>query len=147
MRRIAVLLAAIAALTIAATGPAAAQPSPTKLALRHTSVGTILVNARGFTLYAFTRDARNTDACMKISGCVGIWPVVTTSATPIAGPGVKRSLIGSIAIGGGHRQVTYAGHPLYTYVADSAPGQTTYVGVSQFGGRWPALTATGREVN
>jgi hypothetical protein len=58
---------------------------------------------------------------------------------------VKASLLGSIALP--HRtarQVTYAGHPLYTYSGDSGPAQTDYVGVSMFGGAWPALTASGK---
>jgi predicted lipoprotein with Yx(FWY)xxD motif len=146
MRRILLLLAAVAAAISATAGQAAAGPAQAKLALRHTGVGTILVDRRGFTLYAFTRDGRNRDVCMRISGCLGIWPVVTAGSKPLAGPGVRTSLIGTIAIGGGRKQLTYAGHPLYTYVADSAPGQTEYVGVSQFGGRWPALNAAGGEV-
>jgi predicted lipoprotein with Yx(FWY)xxD motif len=146
MRRIPLLLALVAAAAAATTGLATAAPTPGKLALRHTNVGKILVDARGFTVYAFTRDGRNRDACIRISGCVGVWPVVTAGANPLAGPGVRSSLIGTIAIGGGRRQVTYAGHPLYTYVADSAPGETEYVGVSQFGGSWPALNAAGGEV-
>jgi predicted lipoprotein with Yx(FWY)xxD motif len=117
-----------------------------KLGLRKTSVGSILVNSRGFTLYAFTRDGRNRDACARIPRCLAVWPAVTTSGTPVAGKGVRSALIGTIALKGGRRQVTYAGHPLYTYIADSGPGQTSYVNILQFGGRWPAVDAAGHEV-
>jgi predicted lipoprotein with Yx(FWY)xxD motif len=117
-----------------------------KLRLRHTTVGSILVNGRGFTVFAFTRDSRNHDRCAAISGCTSIWPLVTTRGTPTVGPGVRRRLVGAIELAGGQRQVTYAGHPLYTYIADSGPGDTSYVGVSQFGGRWLALTAAGHTV-
>ena len=59
---------------------------------------------------------------------------------------MRRSLLGTIKLPNGARQVTYAGHPLYTYIGDSGPGDTSYVGVSQFGGRWFALTAAGHIV-
>jgi predicted lipoprotein with Yx(FWY)xxD motif len=55
-------------------------------------------------------------------------------------------LIGTIRLANGKKQVTYAGHPLYTYVGDSAPGQTYYVNFFQFGGYWPAVNASGREL-
>jgi len=100
----------------------------------------------GFTLYMFTRDGRNKDNCIKIPGCTAIWTPLTVMGKPTAGPGLKARLLGTIAIGHGPRQVTYAGHPLYTYVADSGPGQTSYIDVSQFGGRWPAVNAAGNEV-
>jgi predicted lipoprotein with Yx(FWY)xxD motif len=136
-------LAVSLALPVAVAG---ASDGAAKLKLRHTSVGTILVSSRGFTLYAFSRDAKNKDACQKIKECLKLWPAVTTSGRPLAGTGVKRSLLGTIRLANGTRQVTYAGHPLYTYVGDSAPGQTYYVNFSQFGGRWPAVNASGHEV-
>ena len=117
-----------------------------KLQLRHTTLGNILVNGRGLTVYAFTRDSRNHDRCTGIAGCTGVWPLVTSKGRPRLGPGVRRALVGSIKLSGGPRQVTYAGHPLYTYIANSGPGDTSYVGVSQFGGRWLALTASGHLV-
>jgi predicted lipoprotein with Yx(FWY)xxD motif len=136
-------LAVSLALPVAVAG---ASGGAAKLKLRHTSVGTILVSSRGFTLYAFTRDAKNKDACQKIKACLKLWPAVTTSGRPLAGTGVKRSLIGTIRLANGKKQVTYAGHPLYTYVGDSAPGQTYYVNFFQFGGYWPAVNASGREL-
>jgi predicted lipoprotein with Yx(FWY)xxD motif len=141
------MIATLAAAVVAAAGagPAAARTSPTTLKLKKTSVGTILVNGRGFTLYTFTKDGRNRDKCAAIGGCLSIWPVVNGSARPILGPGVKRSLVGTITVMG-KKQLTYGGHPLYTYVADSGPGQTSYVNTLQFGGRWPALSASGQEV-
>jgi predicted lipoprotein with Yx(FWY)xxD motif len=105
-----------------------------------------LVNGRGFTLYAFSKDRRNVDACVNIKGCLGVWPALTTVGKPIAGKGVKASLIGTIDVKGVGKQVTYNGFPLYTYVADTGPGQTFYVNFFQFQGRWPALNAAGQEV-
>lgn len=127
-------------------GLASAASSPVKLSLRKTSVGMILVNGRGFTVYAFTRDAHNHDSCLKIGGCVSVWPPLTTTGKPIAGSGVKASMLGTISIKSGATQVTYGGHPLYTYVGDTSPGSTEYVNVSASGGRWPALSGSGSEV-
>lgn len=112
--------------------------------VRHTRLGSVLVDARGFTLYAFGRDGARTDRCVHISGCAGVWPVLRTRSRPVAGSGVRRPLLGSIALPGGGRQITYAGHPLYGYAGDTGPGQTSYVGVSQFGGVWYAVTPAGR---
>ena len=115
-----------------------------RIALRSTSLGKVLVNGRGFTLYAFTKDAKNKDRCVTTTGCTHVWPVVSTRGGPIAGSGVKRSLLGSIKLSSGVRQATYAGHPLYTYAFDSGPGQTDYVGASEFGGRWLAIKGSGQ---
>jgi predicted lipoprotein with Yx(FWY)xxD motif len=136
---------AITAVVALGAGAASASGGGAKLALRKTNVGTILVTGRGRTIYAFTRDGRNRDACAKIAGCPGTWPPVTTSGRPVAGRGVRPGLIGTIRLRSGARQVTYAG-PLYTYIADGGPGQTFYVNFPEFGGRWPALDAAGREV-
>lgn len=133
-------------LAILAPAGAAAAPSRATLQLRHTRVGPILTNGRGFTVYMFSSDRLHRDRCVKVSGCTGVWPLVKTAGKPRAGRGVKSRLIGTIALPGGGRQVTYAGHPLYTYVADSGPGQTFYVGVKQFGGFWYALNAAGKTV-
>jgi predicted lipoprotein with Yx(FWY)xxD motif len=129
-----------------AAAPAGARSGRTKLELRHTSVGTILVNSRGYTIYAFAKDSRNRDNCQKSSACLRVWPPVTTVGAPIAGPGVKSSLIGTIKIKGGARQLTYNGWPLYTYIVDTHPGETTNINTPSFGGRWPALNAAGQEV-
>lgn len=146
MKRILIAALTAAILSALAAGVAGASVSRSKLQLRKTSVGTILVNGRGFTIYAFTKDGRNRDACASISSCLSLWPIVGGAAKPVLGPGVKSSLVGTITIKGGAKQLTYAGHPLYTYAEDSGPGQTSYVNFLQFGGRWPALNAGGREV-
>lgn len=140
------LIAAVAMAVSVPAGVASARVSRTELKLRKTSVGTILVDSRGFTLYAFTPDGPNHDSCASIPHCLSIWPAVTATGKPIAGPGVRRSLIGTIKLGG-QRQVTYAGHPLYRYIADTGPGQTFYIDILQFGGRWPAVNGAGHEVN
>ena len=110
--------------------------------LRHTSLGSILVSGSGRTLYEFTRDRGNKNNCAAISGCSEVWPSLKASGRPTAGSGVKASLLSTTS---GH-QVTYAGHPLYTYSGDSGPGKTSYVGVKMFGGTWYAISASGGTV-
>lgn len=110
--------------------------------LRHTDLGNILVSSTGRTLYEFTKDHNRKNTCAPISGCSSVWPSLKASGRPTAGPGVKASLLSTTSAG----QVTYAGHPLYTYRGDSGPGQTSYVGAKSFGGTWDAVNATGGSV-
>lgn len=134
-------------LPAATASAAAARSQPgAKVQLRSTSVGRILVNGRGFTLYMFAKDTRNHNACVGIKGCPAVWPALMTSGKPVAGSGVNATLLGTMMLSGGKRQVTYAGHPLYTYVADTRPGSASYVGFRQFGGAWDALSAMGTVV-
>jgi predicted lipoprotein with Yx(FWY)xxD motif len=146
VRRIALLISTGMAIALPLTAVAGAASAGTKVDLRSTHDGKILVNSSGFTLYAFTKDATKRDNCMKISGCTAVWPPLTTTGNPVAGPGIKASLLGAIPYKGSLKQVTYAGHPLYTYIGDDGPGSTEYIDASRSGGHWPALNATGQEV-
>jgi predicted lipoprotein with Yx(FWY)xxD motif len=148
------LLAGVVALAASTSVVAAAQGGPTsaaisrtaKVQLRHTSLGTILVDGSGFTLYRFTKDSRNKDTCVKTKGCTGTWPAYTTSGKPVAGSGVKSSLLSTIRLPNGSHQVTYAGEPLYGYASASERGETVYVSAEQFGGTWYAVNAAGHTV-
>jgi predicted lipoprotein with Yx(FWY)xxD motif len=146
MKRTLMATVAVAIAAAVAAGSASAGASRSTLKLRKTSVGAILVNGRGFTVYAFTKDRRNEDNCQKVSGCMSVWPVVSGASKPSLGPGVKASMVRTTTLKGGAKQLTYGGHPLYTYAGDGGPGQTSYVNFSQFGGRWPAVNAAGQEV-
>ena len=117
-----------------------------KIQLRHTEIGKVLVDSSGFTLYRFSKDPRNSDTCVKISGCTNLWPPLTSRGRPVAGPGVRAGLLSTIKLPGGGRQVTYAGHPLYRYSAATEKGETGYVGAQQFGGSWYALNSAGGSV-
>src|SRR5947209_7147561 len=126
MRRRNVVLAGMLALVLVMTsGLAAARGGPT-LQSHRTRLGAILVNGSGYTLYTYSADRPRHDACARFPGCLGLWPALV-SARPSAGPGVRRGLIGTIAVRGVGRQVTYAGHPLYTYRLDNRPAQTSHV--------------------
>jgi predicted lipoprotein with Yx(FWY)xxD motif len=151
MKRNYIFFAVALAGAASAVTVASAQPSvPTAhlshaatVELRHTSLGTILASSSGRTLYEFTRDHTNKSSCATISGCSEVWPSLKASGKPTAGSGVRASLLSSINLSGGGKQVTYAGHPLYLYSGDSGPGRTFYVGVKQFGGAWYAITGSG----
>jgi predicted lipoprotein with Yx(FWY)xxD motif len=160
MRRIPLVLACLLA-TMAAGAAAGAQAPPSahaaklaKLQLRHTKLGSILVNGSGFTVYRFTRDSRKKDTCVTMKApegygsmsCAEVWPPLTTSGRPIAAAGVKASLLSTITLTGGRKQVTYGGYPLYLYSPASGPGETSYIGVEAFGGRWDAVSAAGKLV-
>ena len=115
------------------------------LALRHTAVGTILTTGQGFTVYAFEADHGTTSACT--GACAAAWPPVTTSSTRITVTGgAARSLAGETTRPGGVHQLTYAGHPLYTFAGDASPGVTNGQGSEAFGARWDVLTPAGQEV-
>lgn len=92
---------------------------------------TVLTNAKGFTLYWFVPDTSTTSNCN--GSCATLWPPVKGPAT--AGAGVTGTLA-TIKRSDGSVQATYNGHPLYTYVADSAPGQAKGNGLNASGGVW-----------
>lgn len=100
---------------------------------------TILTNAQGMTLYYFTPDTAQKVACT--SSCTGIWPPLLASS---GGPTARGSLPGTLGVldGANGKQVTYNGHPLYTFVNDKAPGDTNGEGIK---GEWfvatPSLAA------
>lgn len=153
-RKIRILSLAVPSLALAACAAGVAQGAAprahavkaTKVQLRSTGLGEVLVDGSGNTLYLFTHDKRNKDTCVKISGCTGTWPVLKAKGKPTAGKGVKSSLLGTITLAHGVKQVTYAGHPLYTYAFSAGPGDTSYVGTPEFGGDWDASNAAGHAV-
>ena len=123
-----------------AGGPAPAPASGARAVLRTTRIGgvTVLTNASGFTLYWFVPDTPTRSNCNRV--CAGYWPPLT--GTPAAGPGVKGRL-STITRSDGATQATYDGHPLYTYVGDTAPGQAFGNNVNLNGGLWHEVTVPG----
>ena len=135
-------LAALAALIVATRGSAA--PSGTQVKAAKTSLGRVLVDGRGRTLYLFAIDKRNASSC---SGqCAVFWPPLLAGTKGIAGAGVKASLLGTAKRAGGKLQVTYNGHPLYLFKQDAKAGQTKGEGLSFFGGSWWAVSTAGAAV-
>jgi predicted lipoprotein with Yx(FWY)xxD motif len=99
---------------------------------------TVVTNARGFTLYWFAPDTATTSKCT--GACAQIWPPVPGPAT--AGSGVT-GMLATITRPDGSTQATYDGHPLYTYTADTAPGQANGNGLNVDGGVWHEVTESG----
>jgi predicted lipoprotein with Yx(FWY)xxD motif len=114
------------------------------VALRKTALGTILVDAHGHTLYLFEKDRNGVSTCT--SACAKYWPPLTSHGTPRAGKGVHQSLLRLARSRNGTRQMTYAGHPLYTFVGDKRAGQTAGEGLDNFGAEWYAVAANGHTV-
>jgi predicted lipoprotein with Yx(FWY)xxD motif len=153
MKRAFIILAGAAAVAAGAFAAGAQGAAPTahasrvaKIELRHTRIGTILTTSSGFTLYEFTRDHGKTNSCVKITNCSGSWPALQTTGSPIAGPGVRSSMLSQTSLPGAKKQVTYAGHPLYLYDGDTGPAETDYVAERAFGGNWYAINASGSSV-
>jgi len=114
------------------------------VALRTTALGKVLVDARGHTLYLFEKDQHGRSACY--GACPTYWPPLLSPSKARAAKGVRASLLGLTKRTDGKRQVTYAGHPLYTFVNDKKAGQTTGEGMTVFGGTWDAVSASGHAV-
>jgi|1185.fasta_scaffold274131_2 predicted lipoprotein with Yx(FWY)xxD motif len=118
---------------------------PASVGVRHGPLGTFLTNSSGRTLYLFTADKGGKSACN--GACAQAWPPLTTTGTPKATGGAKASLMSTIKRSDGTRQVTYGGHPLYTYVTDTAAGQTSGQGLNVFGGLWWVVGTNGKLIN
>lgn len=138
--------AALVAAIVGDTSSAASQKAPnrTLVSIRKTALGKVLVDARGHTLYLFEKDKNGMSSCN--GACLVYWPAVRTTAKPRAGAGVRASLLGRTKRSDGRRQVTYAGHPLYTFIGDKKAGQTTGEGLTDFGAAWDAIAPNGRAI-
>lgn len=109
-------------------------------ALKTAKIGgaTVLTNAKGFTVYWFAKDTSGKSNCA--GSCAHYWPPVKGPVT--AGSGVTGKL-GTITRSDGSKQATWNGHPLYTYVGDTAPGQDKGNGLNLSGGLWYAVKVSG----
>jgi predicted lipoprotein with Yx(FWY)xxD motif len=110
-----------------------------------TSLGMILVDGSGRTLYLFEKDQPNQSACA--GACAAAWPVDPTSGAPKAGSGATASMLGTIKRSDGSTQVTYNKHPLYYYAGDSGAGQQNGQGLNAFGAAWFAVGPAGGAVS
>jgi predicted lipoprotein with Yx(FWY)xxD motif len=148
MRRPLAIVTAVA-LTAAVGGGTAvvaiSKSAPATIKTRHTSLGTILVDAKGRTLYLFEKDTKNKSKC---SGqCAVNWPPALTGGKPKAAGGAVASRLGTTKRSDGKTQVTYAGHPLYRFIADkNKPGSTKGEGVDAFGAEWYVVGPNGKKI-
>jgi predicted lipoprotein with Yx(FWY)xxD motif len=108
------------------------------------SLGKILVDSQGRTLYVFQRDSGTKSMCT--GACASNWPPLQANGKPTVAGGAMPSLVGTTKRSDGTTQVTYNGHPVYRYAGDQKPGDTNGQGQNAFGGLWYALSASGNQV-
>jgi predicted lipoprotein with Yx(FWY)xxD motif len=151
LRMLLVLSAAVAALAAVAACSSSGTPSGTSssgssthaaaaaVGLKTAQIGgvTVLTNGNGFTLYTFAPDTSTTSNCNGT--CAQNWP-------PVKGPATASGVNGAFATikrSDGSTQLTFHGHPLYTFVGDKSPGQASGNGINAFGGLWHEAPASG----
>ncbi|MET0512064.1 MAG: hypothetical protein ABW135_10345 [Thermoleophilaceae bacterium] len=128
---------------IASAPPRTASGQPATLGVENSNLGKILVDSQGRTLYLFQGDTGTKSNCS--GACASNWPPLT-SANPKVGKGASASMTGTTKRSDGTTQVTYNGHPLYTFSGDSSPGQTSGQGVNAFGALWYVVSPAGQQV-
>ena len=104
-------------------------------------LGTVLVDSEGMTVYEFTEDEGMTSVCY--GECETAWPPVVAAGKPTAGEGAMSADLGTTKRKDGTEQVTYKGHPLYTFAGDKAPGEANG---NEVEGTWFALDEAGSPV-
>ena len=139
---VAAAAAVLAACSSSATSSASDSSSPaaaTAGSLKTATIGgaTVLTNAEGFTLYSFAPDTPTKSNCNGT--CAQNWPPVTGPATAAGVTGT----FGTIKRSDGSVQATFDGHPLYTFVGDTTPGQAKGNGLNAAGGLWHEVTTSG----
>lgn len=139
--------------SVSATGGTKAKPSPSPdvtvistASTKDPKLGSnVLVDSQGFTLYAFSKDPKNTFHPRCIGPCESTWPpLILTGNSPVSEGEALGTQLGAIKRSDGKLQVDYAGSPLYTYAGDKKAGDALGNGVKSFGGTWHALTAQGK---
>jgi len=135
--------------TAGGTPAGAAAPSSTSASsgtvdLAKSSLGSILVDAQGRTLYLWRADSGTKSTCN--GACATAWPPLVTTGKPSAGIGVRSSLLGTAKRANGTEQVTYDGHPLYLFAGDTGSGQTNGQGSAGFGALWYVVSPAGNQL-
>jgi predicted lipoprotein with Yx(FWY)xxD motif len=128
--------------------PSKTTTAPTKTAtvrVANSRLGRILVDSTGHTLYLFKGDSGTSSACS--GACAAAWPPLRTGATPAVAGGANAALLGTIPRSDGSPQVTYKGHPLYTFVKDHKPGDVNGQGLTAFGAAWFAVSPAGNQIS
>jgi predicted lipoprotein with Yx(FWY)xxD motif len=107
--------------------------------------GKALVGGNGRTLYLFQADKNGMSACT--GACAAAWPPDVVTGQPQAGSGINQALLGTITRPDGTMQITYNGHPLYYFAADTAAGAAHGQGVKAFGAEWYVVGTTGSKID
>lgn len=125
----------------ASSGGGSSAAGATVSAAGNSELGMVLVDSEGFTVYSFAGDRGATSSCY--GACAQAWPPLTATGKPAAGEGAMSADLGTTKRKDGTLQVTYAGHPLYTFVEDHNPGEANGNGSTAFGAEWNALDQSG----
>jgi predicted lipoprotein with Yx(FWY)xxD motif len=144
VKRSLIILVALTVAAMLAAGASAQARAATTLSTGGSSLGRILVDGKGRTLYLFEKDRRGRSACS--GACAIYWPPLLTHGRLTAARGARASLLGTIHRTDGTTQVTYAGHPLYRYLPDAKPGQTNGQDSHDFGAGWYVLSPAGNKI-
>ncbi|HSC49450.1 MAG TPA: hypothetical protein VLD16_04230 [Gaiellaceae bacterium] len=144
LARVLVLVVLALAAAVLTTAAAAASRSGAVVKLRQSSLGQILVDSHGRTLYLWAHDKHHKSTCY--GACALYWPAFTTRGKPRAIAGARQALLSTTRRRDGRLQVTYHGHPLYRFSGDSKAGDTSGEGLTDFGGRWDPVSAAGLAV-
>jgi predicted lipoprotein with Yx(FWY)xxD motif len=149
-----VAAAALASVSLVACGGGSSTPSKSATTAGNTtatvdvaksnSLGNILVDSHGRTLYLFKKDSGTKSTCF--GECATDWPPLRAPGKPTAGSGVSASSVATIGRSDGSAQVTYKGLPLYLFAGDSKPGDTNGQGSEAFGAAWLALSPAGNPI-
>jgi predicted lipoprotein with Yx(FWY)xxD motif len=141
--------AAAAPATTQASSPAATGQASGAVTISLATISGIpakaLVGSNGRTLYLFQADMHGTSACA--GACAAAWPPDIVTGKPLAGSGVSQALLGTITRPDGTMQVTYNGHPLYYFTADTAAGTAHGQAVKAFGAEWDVVGASGSKID
>jgi predicted lipoprotein with Yx(FWY)xxD motif len=128
-----------------ATALPAAHSSHSAIVTASSSLGNIVVGSNGKTLHLFAKDRNGASSCT--GPCTKVWPPYAPKRSSVdAGPGVRASLLGTMTRMDGTRQLTYNGHPLYTYSGDAKHGDVRGQGINGFGAHWYVVSAQGAPV-
>jgi predicted lipoprotein with Yx(FWY)xxD motif len=111
------------------------------IALADNKLGKILVDGEGRTLYLFTKDTPTVPAC--VGDCLSNWPPLTDATAPTIGDGLAAADFGTVALADGSQQITFHGHQLYYFAADSTPGDANGQGI---GGSWFVVDSAGNAI-
>lgn len=117
---------------------------PTVTTMNVSPLGKILVNDKNLTLYLFQADTSTTSTCT--GACAKLWPPLLVNGTPSVAGGVNKSKLGTSKRSDGGTQVTYDGHPLYRFAADTSPGNVRGQGLNNFGAKWYVLGTDGKAI-
>lgn len=129
-----------------ATAPQAGQTDATLQVAEAPQFGPYLVDSQGRALYLFTADKQGARDSACSGKCAEAWPPLVSDDMPRLGGPVRQDLVGTFQRPDGKKQVTYNGWPLYYFVNDRGPGQTTGQDKHGFGGEWYLVTPEGGQV-